>query len=125
MSVSDQLLAGLELTLTGMVTVFALLAFMVLDFAGRSLNIISLAGLAFATGMVLDAAIVVLENIYRHREEGNNRLEAARKGSREVAMAITASTLTTVAVFVSVLFISGLAGLAGFTMRRKRTLPRM
>ena len=47
-----------------------LMAFMVLDFAGRTLNIISLAGLAFATGMVLDAAIVVLENIFRQREAG-------------------------------------------------------
>ncbi|MCP5120584.1 MAG: efflux RND transporter permease subunit, partial [bacterium] len=54
--------------------------------------------------------IVVLENIYRHREKGENRKEAARKGSREVAMAITASTLTTVAVFVPVVFISGMSG---------------
>ena len=72
---------------------------------GRTLNVISLAGLAFAVGMVVDNAIVVLENIYRHRQMGKPRFAAAYDGAREVWGAVLASTLTTVAVFVPVVFI--------------------
>ncbi|VAW47474.1 Acriflavin resistance protein, partial [hydrothermal vent metagenome] len=67
-------------------------AFIMLDAFGRTLNIISLAGLAFATGMVLDAAIVVLENIIRHREMGKSAEEAAKIGSQQVWGALLAST---------------------------------
>ena len=72
---------------------------------GRTLNVISLAGLAFAVGMVVDNSIVVLENIYRHRQMGKPRSTAAYDGAREVWGAVLASTLTTVAVFVPVVFI--------------------
>jgi len=85
-------------------------AFMVLDGMGRSLNVISLAGLAFATGMVLDAAIVVLENIVRQREQGRDGREAADRGAGQVWGALLASTATTVAIFLPVLFLKDEAG---------------
>ena len=72
---------------------------MVLNLADRTLNVISLAGLAFAVGMVLDAAIVVLENIVRLREEGHDAHESAALGSSQVWGALLASTATTVAIF--------------------------
>ncbi len=85
-------------------------AFIMLDAFGRTLNIISLAGLAFATGMVLDAAIVVLENIVRHREMGKSADEAAKIGSQQVWGALLASTATTVAIFLPVVFLKDEAG---------------
>ncbi|GAB4190577.1 MAG: efflux RND transporter permease subunit [Wenzhouxiangellaceae bacterium] len=87
-----------------------LVSFMVMDGLGRTLNIISLAGLAFATGMVLDAAIVVLENIVRHREQGRNAQEAAMRGVQQVWGALIASTATTVAIFLPVVFLRNEAG---------------
>ena len=87
-----------------------LIAFMVLDFSGRTLNIISLAGLAFATGMVLDAAIVVLENIFRQREAGLDGDEASMRGVSQVWGALLASTATTVAIFMPVIFLQNEAG---------------
>jgi len=78
--------------------------------AGRNINVISLAGLAFAVGMVVDNAIVVLENIDRHLAMGKSPREAAHKATTEVWGAILASTLTTVAVFGPVLFIQEEAG---------------
>lgn len=77
---------------------------------GRSINVISLAGMAFAVGMVVDNAIVVLENIFRHYQLGNSPKEAATKGAKEVWGAVLASTLTTLAVFVPVVFVDGQAG---------------
>jgi len=71
---------------------------------GRTLNVISLAGMAFAVGMVVDNSIVVLENIYRHRQMGKARARAAFEGAREVWGAVLASTLTTIAVFLPVIF---------------------
>jgi len=85
-------------------------AFMVLDATGRTLNIISLAGLAFATGMVLDAAIVVLENIFRQREAGRHGDEASMRGTTQVWGALLASTATTVAIFMPVVFLEDEAG---------------
>jgi hydrophobic/amphiphilic exporter-1 (mainly G- bacteria), HAE1 family len=79
--------------------------FFVLLMLGRNLNVVSLAGMAFAVGMVVDVAIVVLENIYRHRQMGKQRLEAVLHGMREVWGAILASTLTTIAVFLPILFV--------------------
>ena len=79
-------------------------AFLALGVFGRTLNVISLAGMAFAVGMVVDNSIVVLENIYRHRQQGMAAAEAAFHGAREVWGAVLASTLTTVAVFVPVIF---------------------
>lgn len=71
---------------------------------GRTLNVISLAGMAFAVGMVVDNSIVVLENIYRHRQMGKSRFDAALEGASEVWGAVLASTLTTTAVFLPVIF---------------------
>lgn len=79
--------------------------FLVLQLLGRNLNVVSLAGMTFAVGMVVDVAIVVLENIYRHRQMGESRAEAVINGMREVWGAVLASTLTTIAVFVPILFI--------------------
>ena len=75
-----------------------------------SLNIMSLGGIALAVGMLVDNSIVVLENIVRKKEEGQGDLEAARNGTSEVSGAVMASTLTTIAVFFPMVFISGIAG---------------
>ncbi len=77
---------------------------------GRSLNVVSLAGIAFAVGMLIDSAIVVLENIDRHRNMGKSAFDAAYDGTREVWGAILASTLTTIAVFLPVIFMAEEAG---------------
>jgi HAE1 family hydrophobic/amphiphilic exporter-1 len=84
--------------------------FLLMRWFGRTLNVISLAGMAFAVGMVVDNSIVVLENIYRHRQMGKRRLKAAYEGASEVWGAVLASTLTTIAVFVPVLFVRQEAG---------------
>ncbi|MGB5209077.1 MAG: efflux RND transporter permease subunit [Gammaproteobacteria bacterium] len=84
--------------------------FIVLNAGGRTLNIISLAGLAFAVGMVLDAAIVVLENIVRLREKGVPSEEAALDGASQVWGALVASTATTVAIFLPIVFLRDIAG---------------
>jgi HAE1 family hydrophobic/amphiphilic exporter-1 len=75
-----------------------------------SLNIMSLGGIALAVGMLVDNAVVVLESIVRKQEHGMERREAARQGTAEVAMAVTAATLTSVAVFFPMVFITGVAG---------------
>jgi hydrophobic/amphiphilic exporter-1 (mainly G- bacteria), HAE1 family len=75
-----------------------------------SLNIMSLGGIALAVGMLVDNAIVVLDNIVRKKEAGNDNMEAAKLGTSEVAGAVVASTLTTIAVFFPMVFISGIAG---------------
>ena len=77
---------------------------------GVSLNIMSLGGIALAVGMLVDNAIVVLENVVRKREQGQALEEAAQTGTTEVAGAVVASTLTTVAVFFPMVFVSGIAG---------------
>jgi multidrug efflux pump subunit AcrB len=84
--------------------------FIVLGLTGRSLNVISLAGLAFAVGMVLDAAIVVSENIVRLRERGEMPTIAALSGTQQVKGALLASTATTVAIFLPVLFLQDVEG---------------
>ncbi len=78
-------------------------SFVAMAALGRSINVISLAGLAFAVGMVVDAAIVVLENIYRMREQGMSAREAAFKGASQVWGAVLVSALTTVMVFIPIL----------------------
>ncbi len=85
-----------------------LTALVVMQATGITLNIMTLGGLAVAVGRVVDDAIVVLENIYRHRAMGEDRLTAALRGPREVASAITSSTLTTVAVFLPIGFVGGI-----------------
>ncbi|MCH7525991.1 MAG: efflux RND transporter permease subunit [Planctomycetes bacterium] len=103
-----------SISATGVVTVaipISILAtFLVITLLGRSLNVVMLAGMAFAVGMVVDNAIVVLENIYRHRQMGKSRAVAALDGASEVWGAILASTLTTMAVFLPVIFIQEEAG---------------
>lgn len=84
--------------------------FLLMYAAGVSLNIMSLGGIALAIGMLVDNSIVVLENIVRKKEQGHQVLEAARQGTAEVAGAVTAATLTTVAVFFPMVFVSGIAG---------------
>ena len=82
--------------------------FVLIYFGGLNLNMMSLGGLALGIGMMVDCSIVVLENIFRMREKGLDRKEAAISGSNEVANAITASVLTTVAVFFPIAFVKGI-----------------
>ncbi len=84
--------------------------FLPLQQADVTINIMSLGGLALGVGMLVDNAIVVLEAIDRHRQSGLSRREAAQRGASEVAGAVTASTLTTVAVFLPIVFVEGIAG---------------
>ena len=84
--------------------------FLVMTLFGRNINVVSLAGLSFAIGMVVDNSIVVFENIFRHREMGKTRVEAAYDGTVEVWGAVLASTLTTVAVFLPIVFVQEEAG---------------
>lgn len=84
--------------------------FALMFFQGFTINIMSFGGLALGVGMLVDNSIVVLENIFRHREEGKERGAAVYHGTREVTGAIVASTLTTVVVFLPLLFIPGTAG---------------
>ena len=85
------------------IPVSVIASFVAMAMLGRSLNVVSLAGIAFAVGMVVDAAIVVLENIYRHRERGFSAPEAAYRGAQQVWGAILVSALTTVLAFVPIL----------------------
>jgi HAE1 family hydrophobic/amphiphilic exporter-1 len=85
-------------------------SFLVITLMGRTINVIMLAGMAFAVGMVVDASIIVLENIYRHRQMGKDSFQAALDGTREVWGAILATTLTTLVVFIPILFIEEEAG---------------
>lgn len=84
--------------------------FFFMDQLGLSLNVMSLGGLALATGLVVDDSIVVLESIAKARERGLGVLESAIIGTREVSMAVVASTLTTIAVFLPLIFVEGIAG---------------
>ncbi len=84
--------------------------FFVMNAFGRTLNVISLAGIAFAVGMLIDNAIVVLENIDRHIKDGKKIIEAALIATKEVWGAILASTLTTIAIFLPIFFVKEEAG---------------
>jgi hydrophobic/amphiphilic exporter-1 (mainly G- bacteria), HAE1 family len=85
--------------------------FALLYFGGYTLNTMTFGGLALGVGMIVDASIVVLENTYRHMEMGKSRAQAAVEGSEEVWSAIVASTLTHVAVFVPLLFLTGVSSI--------------
>ena len=89
-----------------------LVTFAPLNLLGVSLNIMSLGGLALGIGMLVDSSIVVLESIFRCREEGDNLETAANRGTSEVRGAVVASTLTTIAVFFPMVFVEGVAGQA-------------
>ena len=95
---------------TATVPLSLLVAFVALRLFDKSLNVISLAGLAFAVGLVMDAAIVTLENIVRCRQNGLGMKEAVAKGTRQITGALFASTVTSVAIFVPVLFMEGMEG---------------
>jgi hydrophobic/amphiphilic exporter-1 (mainly G- bacteria), HAE1 family len=84
--------------------------FNLLYFGGITLNIMSLGGLALGVGMLDDCAVVVSENIFRHRSLGKGQAEAAAVGAQEVAMAVTATALTTIVVFLPVIYVHGVAG---------------
>jgi HAE1 family hydrophobic/amphiphilic exporter-1 len=84
--------------------------FMVLKFANFTLNTFTLLGLSLAIGIVVDDAIMVLENIVRHREEGKSQIEASRSGSKEITFAAIAATLAITAVFLPVAFMKGIIG---------------
>lgn len=85
-------------------------SFVLMYFSGISLNLISLAGFALGVGMMVDNSIVVLENIYRKRHDGIDMVQSAEFGTKEVMMSITASTLTTIIVFVPIIFVEGMTG---------------
>ena len=105
-------LRGLRATLLIALTIpFSLFAaLLALSWMGRSLNVVSLAGLAFATGLVLDAAIIVQENIVRLRQTGLSREAAVREGPAQVVGALFASTVTSIAIFLPILFMEGMEG---------------
>ncbi len=102
-SLTSTLIIGIAIPISVIAT------FALMFFNGFTLNIVSFGGLALGVGMLVDNAIVVLESIFRHREQGREIKQAAVMGSKEVATAITASTLTTIAVFVPVLFMGGVS----------------
>jgi len=84
--------------------------FNLMYFSGLTMNIMTLGGLALGAGMLVDNAIVVVENIFRHRELGESRIEASVKGTSEVGTAIFAATLTTVIVFLPIVYVHGVGG---------------
>lgn len=98
------------LTIALAIPLSVITTFIALYLAGYTINLLTLGGLALGIGMLVDNAVVVIENIFRHLEEGKERGEAAKKGASEVGMAITASTLTTIAVFFPMVFAKGITG---------------
>ncbi len=86
-------------------------AFVLMYFGNLTLNIMTLGGLTLGVGMLVDNSIVVIENIYRHIEMGTEPKEAAARGTGEVAIAITVSTLTTLVVFLPIVFVGGVSGI--------------
>lgn len=103
-SISSTIVIGLAIPISVIAT------FTLLYFADLTLNMMTLGGLALGIGMLVDNGIVVSENIYRHREMGEGAILASQEGANEVSQAITASTLTTIAVFLPVVYVSGIAG---------------
>jgi multidrug efflux pump len=104
MGVRNSLLVALSIPLS------MLLSFLMIQLFGMTLNMIVLFSLILALGMLVDNAIVLVENIYRHIEQGEDLVTASVEGTREVAIAVAASTATTVAAFVPLLFWTGLMG---------------
>ena len=100
--------ATLIVTLTIPLCLF--ISFLVMNATQRTMNVISLAGMAFAVGMVMDAAIIVLENIVRMRESGETPKQAALKGTIQVWPALLASTLTTIAIFLPIIYLKDQSG---------------
>ncbi len=98
------LIIGLAIPLSVVTT------FMALDAAGYTLNFMTILGLSLGVGLLVDNAVVVIENIFRHQQTGEDRITAAKNGATEVGMAISASTLTTIAVFFPLALVKGLTG---------------
>ncbi len=94
-----------------MIPASLVISFIMLNSFGYTINAISLMALAIASGMVVDNGIVVLENIISHIERGESPVEAAVSGTAEMGLAITASTMTTIVVFIPLIFLSGIAGI--------------
>jgi len=90
------------------IPISVIFAIVLMYFSGVTLNIISLSGLAVAVGMLVDNSVVVIENIYRIRAKGANAIQAAVAGAKQVAGAVTSSTLTTVCVFLPIVFVKGM-----------------
>ncbi|MEW8967915.1 efflux RND transporter permease subunit [Exiguobacterium alkaliphilum] len=103
-SVNATLIVGIAIPFSVVAT------FVLMYFSGMTLNIMSLGGLALGVGMLVDNAIVVIENVYRHLTKNKTRREAAIDGAMEVSGAVTASMLTTLSVFLPIVFISGMVG---------------
>lgn len=102
------LASSLIVAVTIPLSIFA--SFFLMYFSGISVNIMSLGGLALGVGMLVDCAIVVIENIFRYREMGKDAREASSIGASEVAAAISSTTWTTIAVFLPLIFVIGIAG---------------
>ncbi|MCJ7580639.1 MAG: efflux RND transporter permease subunit [Candidatus Aminicenantes bacterium] len=98
------------LTIAMAVPLSVITTFIAMYLAGYTLNLLTIGGLALGVGMLVDNSVVVIENIFRHLEEGADKREAAKRGASEVGMAITASTLTTIAVFFPMIFAKGITG---------------
>jgi len=99
------------LVIAASIPVAVISTFALMYFNDFTLNTLSFGGLALGVGMLVDNAIVVLENIFRHREAGKSRVAASLDGTQEVSNAVVASTLTTLAVFVPMVFLSGMSGI--------------
>ncbi len=99
------------LIIASSIPVSVMASFSLIYFSGFTLNIVSFGGLALGVGLLVDNSIVVLENIFRHRESGQDARSAAIDGTQEVSTAITASTLTTLVVFLPLFFLSGAASI--------------
>ncbi|MDF2546251.1 MAG: multidrug transporter [Anaerosolibacter sp.] len=93
------------------IPVSVIATFILVYFNGITINMLTLGGLALGVGMLVDNSIVVLENIYRFRQDGYSRIDAAVEGAKEVGMAVLASTLTTVAVFLPIVFVEGVTSI--------------
>jgi HAE1 family hydrophobic/amphiphilic exporter-1 len=103
-SIASTMIVGIAIPFSVVAT------FVLMYFSGMTLNIMSLGGLALGVGMLVDNAIVVIENIYRHLSKGGSRKEAAISGATEVGGAVTASMLTTLSVFLPMVFVGGMIG---------------
>ena len=104
MGISNALLVAIAIPLSFLVSMI------ILNVMGFTLNIVVLFSLILSLGLLVDNAIVIVENIYRHRQAGKNRIEAALLGTKEIAIPVTTSTITTVAAFFPLIFMPGIAG---------------
>ena len=92
------------------IPISVMVTFALMFFSGISINMMSLGGLAFGVGSLVDCAIVVVENIFRHMQMGEDKKEAAIKGTNEVVISVAGSVLTTVVVFLPIIFVIGIIG---------------